>query len=169
MDGLYADPARGGRLGCFGRDGKARVSKVMGIRNALRTVRNEPYRGYAWIKAPSEVSAPRTATASRPSRRIPGAPATPITPKMMPDSCWRAPVSARRRRYGRALPLAEHAGAGESTVTRIFDRAARRGRSKSLAEAYPALHNSGNTCYRIQGEHGLKEDPKRQQFGGSRP
>ncbi|HXP64707.1 MAG TPA: MbcA/ParS/Xre antitoxin family protein [Steroidobacteraceae bacterium] len=46
---------KAGDLGRIGRDGKARLSNLMGIHKALRTIFREPTRGYAWIKAPNEI------------------------------------------------------------------------------------------------------------------
>ena len=43
--------------GRIGRDGKARLSNLMGIHKALRIVFREPQRGYRWIKAPNETFA----------------------------------------------------------------------------------------------------------------
>ena len=43
------------RSGRIGRDGKARLSNLMGIHKALRTIFRDPARGYAWIKAPNEI------------------------------------------------------------------------------------------------------------------
>jgi hypothetical protein len=42
---------KGGELGRIGRDGRARLSNLMGIHKALRIIFAEPQRGYAWIKA----------------------------------------------------------------------------------------------------------------------
>jgi hypothetical protein len=39
--------------GPLGRDGKARLSNLMGIHKALRIIFHEPQRGYDWIKAPN--------------------------------------------------------------------------------------------------------------------
>ncbi len=39
--------------GRMGRDGRARLSNLMGIHKALRILFREPQRGYAWVKAPS--------------------------------------------------------------------------------------------------------------------
>jgi Protein of unknown function (DUF2384) len=39
--------------GTLGRDGKARLSNLMGIHKALRIIFHEPQRGYDWIKAPN--------------------------------------------------------------------------------------------------------------------
>lgn len=51
--------ARG--IGHLGRDGKARLSNLLGIHKALRIVFREPARGYAWIKAPNEAFGGRSA------------------------------------------------------------------------------------------------------------
>lgn len=40
--------------GRLDRDGKARLSNLMGIHKALRILFREPERGYRWIKAPNE-------------------------------------------------------------------------------------------------------------------
>ena len=42
-----------GEIGRIGRDGKARLSNLMGIHKALRIIFKEPARGYGWIKAPN--------------------------------------------------------------------------------------------------------------------
>ena len=42
---------KSGEPGRLSRDGKARLSNLMGIHKALRIVFREPQRGYAWIKA----------------------------------------------------------------------------------------------------------------------
>ena len=39
--------------GRLGRDGKARLSNLMGVHKALRLIFHDPARGYAWIKAPN--------------------------------------------------------------------------------------------------------------------
>ena len=52
---------KAGDLGRVDRDGKARLSNLMGIHKALRIVFREPARGYAWIKAPNEAFADRSA------------------------------------------------------------------------------------------------------------
>lgn len=44
---------KAGHLGRVGRDGKARLSNLMGIHKALRIVFGEASRGYAWVKAPN--------------------------------------------------------------------------------------------------------------------
>ena len=41
------------RTGRFDRDGKARLSNLMGIHKALRIVFREPERGYAWMRKPN--------------------------------------------------------------------------------------------------------------------
>jgi len=43
------------------RDGKARLSNIIGIHKALRIIFREPQRAYAWIKAPNAAFAGRTA------------------------------------------------------------------------------------------------------------
>jgi len=52
---------KGGDPGRIDRDGKARLSNLMGIHKALRITFREPQRGYAWIKAPNEAFGNRTA------------------------------------------------------------------------------------------------------------
>ena len=52
---------KAGELGRIGRDGKARLSNLMGIHKALRIIFQEAPRGYAWIKAPNEVFGGRSA------------------------------------------------------------------------------------------------------------
>jgi hypothetical protein len=42
-----------GEVGRIGRDGKARLSNLMGIHKALRIIFSDASRGYAWIKAPN--------------------------------------------------------------------------------------------------------------------
>ena len=44
---------KAGEVGRIGRDGKARLSNLMGIHKALRIIFREPARGYAWIKPPN--------------------------------------------------------------------------------------------------------------------
>ena len=44
---------KAGEVGRIGRDGKARLSNLMGIHKALRIIFREPARGYAWIKTPN--------------------------------------------------------------------------------------------------------------------
>ena len=43
------------------RDGKARLSNIMGTHKALRIIFREPQRAYAWIKAPNTAFSGRTA------------------------------------------------------------------------------------------------------------
>ena len=50
-----------GRPGRLGRDGKARLSNLMGIHKALRLIFREPAQAYAWIKAPNAAFDGRTA------------------------------------------------------------------------------------------------------------
>lgn len=52
---------KAGALGRIGRDGKARLSNLLGIHKALRIVFNEPSRGYGWIKAPNMAFGGRSA------------------------------------------------------------------------------------------------------------
>jgi len=49
--------------GRIGRDGRARLSNLMGIHKALRLIFREPQRGYAWIKAPNAAFGGRSALA----------------------------------------------------------------------------------------------------------
>lgn len=52
---------KAGQMGRIDRDGKARLSNIMGIHKALRIVFTEPQRSYAWIKAPNAAFADRSA------------------------------------------------------------------------------------------------------------
>lgn len=52
---------KAGDLGRIDRDGKARLSNIMGIHKALRIIFKEPQRGYAWIRSPNEAFAGRSA------------------------------------------------------------------------------------------------------------
>jgi hypothetical protein len=52
---------KAGDVGRIGRDGQARLSNLMGIHKALRTIFREPVRGYAWIKAPNKIFDGRSA------------------------------------------------------------------------------------------------------------
>ncbi len=45
---------KAGEQGRIDRDGKARLSNLMGIHKALRTMFREPERSYHWIKASNE-------------------------------------------------------------------------------------------------------------------
>ena len=47
--------------GRISRDGKARLSNIMGIHKALRIIFRENQRAYAWVKAPNEAFGGRTA------------------------------------------------------------------------------------------------------------
>ena len=49
------------KVGRFNRDGKARLSNLMGIHKALRILFREAPRGYAWVKAPNEAFGGRSA------------------------------------------------------------------------------------------------------------
>jgi len=42
---------KAGEVGRISRDGKARLSNLMGMHKALRLIFREPQRGYDWIKA----------------------------------------------------------------------------------------------------------------------
>jgi hypothetical protein len=52
---------KSGAIGRIGRDGKARLSNLMGIHKALRLIFREPQRGYDWIDAPNEAFGGRSA------------------------------------------------------------------------------------------------------------
>ncbi|MGN6270249.1 MAG: MbcA/ParS/Xre antitoxin family protein [Sphingomonas sp.] len=52
---------KAGELGRMGRDGKARLSNLMGIHKALRIIFSEPERGYRWVTAPNEAFGGRSA------------------------------------------------------------------------------------------------------------
>lgn len=52
---------KAGDLGRVGRDGKARLSNLIGIHKALRLIFHEAPRGYAWIKASNEAFGGRSA------------------------------------------------------------------------------------------------------------
>ena len=45
---------KAGDIGRIGRDGKARLSNLMGIHKALRLIFREPSRAYSWVKAPND-------------------------------------------------------------------------------------------------------------------
>lgn len=47
--------------GRIGRDGKARLSNLLGVHKALRIVFSDPARGYRWVKAPNAAFGGRTA------------------------------------------------------------------------------------------------------------
>ena len=52
---------KAGDVGRLGRDGKARLSNLMGIHKALKIVFSEASRGYIWIKAPNSAFGERSA------------------------------------------------------------------------------------------------------------
>jgi uncharacterized protein (DUF2384 family) len=52
---------KAGELGRFGRDGKARLSNLLGVHKALKIVFGDASRGYAWIKAPNQAFGGRSA------------------------------------------------------------------------------------------------------------
>ena len=54
---------KAGEPGRLGRDGKARLSNLMGIHKALRIIFREPARGYAWIRAANDAFDGRSALA----------------------------------------------------------------------------------------------------------
>ncbi|HEY9237173.1 MAG TPA: MbcA/ParS/Xre antitoxin family protein [Phenylobacterium sp.] len=52
---------KAGDQGRIDRDGKARLSNLMGVHKALRIIFREPERGYAWIKAANSAFGGRSA------------------------------------------------------------------------------------------------------------
>ena len=52
---------KAGESGRIGRDGRARLSNLMGIHKALRIIFRDPGRGYAWIQAPNAAFGGRSA------------------------------------------------------------------------------------------------------------
>ena len=54
---------KAGDLGRIDRDGKARLSNLLGIHKALRIIFEEPARGYRWIGAPNGAFGGRSAAA----------------------------------------------------------------------------------------------------------
>jgi len=52
---------KAGEIGRIGRDGKARLSNLMGIHKALRLIFREPQRAYQWVKAPNDAFGGRRA------------------------------------------------------------------------------------------------------------
>jgi hypothetical protein len=48
---------KGGELGRIDRDGKARLSNLIGIHKALRIIFREPQRGYAWMRKANDAFA----------------------------------------------------------------------------------------------------------------
>ena len=52
---------KAGEPGRIGRDGKARLSNLIGIHKALRIIFREPQRGYAWMRRANAAFAGRSA------------------------------------------------------------------------------------------------------------
>ena len=52
---------KAGDLGRIDRDGKARLSNLLGIHKALRIIFEDAPRGYRWIKAPNDAFGGRSA------------------------------------------------------------------------------------------------------------
>jgi uncharacterized protein (DUF2384 family) len=52
---------KAGESGRISRDGKARLSNLIGIHKALKIIFREAPRGYSWIKAPNEAFGGRSA------------------------------------------------------------------------------------------------------------
>lgn len=52
---------KAGNPGRIGRDGKARLSNLMGIHKALRIIFREPRQGYDWVRKPNALFAGRSA------------------------------------------------------------------------------------------------------------
>lgn len=52
---------KAGDVGRIDRDGKARLSNLIGIHKALRLIFVEPSRGYAWVRAPNAAFGGRSA------------------------------------------------------------------------------------------------------------
>jgi hypothetical protein len=52
---------KAGEIGRVNRDGKARLSNLMGIHKALRLIFQEPQRGYGWIKTANAAFGGRSA------------------------------------------------------------------------------------------------------------
>jgi hypothetical protein len=52
---------KAGEIGRIHRDGKARLSNLIGMHKALRIIFREPQRGYAWINAPNSAFGGRSA------------------------------------------------------------------------------------------------------------
>ena len=50
-----------GQFGRVGRDGEARLSNLVGIHKALRTIFAEPHRGYEWMRLPNSAFGERSA------------------------------------------------------------------------------------------------------------
>lgn len=54
---------KAGDIGRIDRDGKARLSNIMGIHKALRIIFRDAQRGYSWIRAPNTAFGGRSAVA----------------------------------------------------------------------------------------------------------
>lgn len=52
---------KAGNTGRMGRDGKARLSNLMGIHRALRIIFFDPRRGYEWMRVPNAAFEGRSA------------------------------------------------------------------------------------------------------------
>jgi hypothetical protein len=52
---------KAGDIGRIDRDGKARLSNLMGIHKGLRIIFSDPVRGYRWIKSPNDAFSGRSA------------------------------------------------------------------------------------------------------------
>lgn len=52
---------KAGEIGRVDRDGRARLSNLMGVHKALRLIFREPQRSYAWIRAANEAFGGRSA------------------------------------------------------------------------------------------------------------
>jgi hypothetical protein len=52
---------KSGDLGRIDRDGKARLSNIIGIHKALRVIFREPQRAYAWVNGPNAAFGGQTA------------------------------------------------------------------------------------------------------------
>jgi hypothetical protein len=52
---------KAGNVGRMGRDGKARLSNLMGIHRALRVIFIDPQRGYEWMRVPNGIFEGRSA------------------------------------------------------------------------------------------------------------
>jgi uncharacterized protein (DUF2384 family) len=52
---------KAGDVGRISRDGQSRLSNLMGIHKALRSIFRDPARGYAWIKTSNEIFEGRSA------------------------------------------------------------------------------------------------------------
>lgn len=52
---------KAGEIGRVDRDGKARLSNLLGVHKALRLIFADPARGYRWVKAPNDAYGGRSA------------------------------------------------------------------------------------------------------------